>query len=242
MLPVYTIELEQYGHVWSDPAPGGNDDGTIDPGETIAYTVELRNNGVGSAEGVEATLRVLNRNTMTPDPFVVADDDTASYETLGTGDRFTGTFGFTLDPMAVPADLLLELTIDHVWGTVAVQLSDLDPPASVDSLRALGSDVSITIKWAAAGTTDLLGYDILRSSTVGGPFERVNQQTVVGITFFEDFPLSSLTRFYYVVAPRDSSFNTGDRVGSHLGDHESAHPHRLADRDGAVDDVGSEGG
>ena len=38
---------------------------------------------------------------------------------------------------------------------------------------------------------------------------RINEQTVVGITFYEDFPLSSLSRYYYTIAARDSSFNQG---------------------------------
>jgi hypothetical protein len=56
---------------------------------------------------------------------------------------------------------------------------------------------------------DLLGYDVYRATAPEGPFLRVNNHTVAGVTFFEDFPLPPLSRFHYKVAARDSSFNIG---------------------------------
>ena len=103
----------------------------------------------------------------------------------------------------------IELTVEDVWDTLAVQLSDLTPPGVADSLRALGSATAITVKWAPVDDSDLLGYDIARASAFEGPYGRINAQTVVGTTFFEDGTLPALTRYDYKIAARDSSFNGG---------------------------------
>jgi hypothetical protein len=207
--PVYTVAIEQYGHQWLDPVPGGNGDGVIDPGEAIEYSVELVNYGVGQAVDVGGMLRVLDRTTLEPAPLVTVTDSTHAYGDLASGERASGDYAFNLDAAADPDQLLLELTIADSWAERAVQYSDLTPPGGVDSLRAIGSDVAITIKWAGAGDDDLYGYDILRAVDAAGPFERINQKTVVGITFFEDFGLPPLQRYYYRIAARDSSFNQG---------------------------------
>jgi hypothetical protein len=214
VVPVYTLDLEQYSHAWFDPAPGGNGNGVIEPGETLTYSVELRNNGIGAAMAVEATLRVLNRLTGAPDPLVSVTDSTATYGDLLPGARAVGDFSFVLDPTATPEELWLELTPEHIWGTVGVQRSDLTPPGSVDSLWTIGSADAIVIKWTPAPDEDLLGYDVFRSEQPSGPFARVNDQTVVGSSFYEDTPLAALTRFYFRVATRDSSFNQGEATAT----------------------------
>jgi hypothetical protein len=209
LLPVYTTAIEHYGHVWTDPAPGGNDNGVIEPGEAIDYTVEIRNVGDGQATGVEGRLRVLNAASGDPDPEVTVSDSLAAFGTLDPAERQVGEFAFALSGAAVPGDLRLELTVTGDYGPLALVLSDLSPPPGVDSLRALGSEHAIRILWEPAPVPDLFGYDIFRAAAEAGPYERVNDHTVHGNAFFEDSPLPTLTRYYYKIAARDSSSNQG---------------------------------
>jgi uncharacterized repeat protein (TIGR01451 family) len=217
VLPVYTVAIEERGHSWSDPPPTGNDNGIIEPGEAIDYTVELRNNGQGGAENVEATLRVLNSTTGQPDPLVMVTDSTHTYGDMPPGLAGSGDFAFSLDLAANPAQLLLELSVAYRWGDLALHLADLTPPSAVDSLRAFGSEVAITLKWAPSASPDVLGYDVFRADAPGGPYTRINDQTVIGTSLFEDFPLPPLTRYYYKIAARDSSLNEGEASGIILG-------------------------
>ena len=210
VLPVHAVVIEQYGHAWDDAPPGGNGNGVIEPGEAVGYTIELRNDGTGQAVDVEGRIRVLNAATGNPDPEVMVTDDFHSFGTMNVGERRTGSFAFALTLQAVPSALRLELTASDVYDTLAVQGSDFQVPGAVDSLRAIQSDDSIRILWAQApAVTDLRGYDIYRATAPEGPFLRANDHTVIGITFFEDFPLPPLSRFHYKVAARDSSFNLG---------------------------------
>jgi hypothetical protein len=209
LLPVYTVRIEHYGHVWSDPVPSGNGNGVIEPGESINYTVEIRNVGDGQATGVEGELRVLNAASGQTDPEVTVTDGLASFGTLDPNEREIGDFAFDLSGAAVPSELRLELTVSGTYGPLAVARTDLALPPSVDSLRAVGSVHAIRVMWDPASVADLLGYDIYRAPAAGGPYARVNSHTVVGSTFFEDSPLPTLTRFYYQIAVRDSSANQG---------------------------------
>ncbi len=209
VLPVYAVRTTQYAHAWSDPPPGGNGNALIEPGEDVGYTVELRNDGIGQGVGIEGRLRVLNRNTGLPDPAVTVTDGFAAYGTLDPGQRGSGSYAFSLGGSAVPALLRLELTVEDNYDTLRVDLTDLAIPGPVDSLRAIGSASSIRILWERNTDPDLLGFDIYRAASAAGPFTRVNAYTVDGISFYEDTPLAPLTRYYYKVAARDSSFNTG---------------------------------
>ncbi|HWN83470.1 MAG TPA: hypothetical protein VNM87_15355, partial [Candidatus Udaeobacter sp.] len=209
LLPVHTVAIEHYGHTWADPGPGGNGNGVVEAGETIDYTVDLRNIGDGPSPAVVGELRVLNATTGNPDPQVTVIDDTANFGTLDPVEHATGDFAFDLTGAAVPQNLRLELTVTDAYGERLTSLTDLTPPAGVDSLRAMGSVNAIRILWSPASAADLLGYDIFRSSAQGGPFVRVNAHTVTGSTFFENSPLPTLTRYYYKIAVRDSSANQG---------------------------------
>ncbi len=209
VLPVYAVAMDQYAHLWTDPAPGGNGNGVVEPGESVSYAVELRNSGIGQGVGVEGWLRVLNKLTGLPDPQVTVSDNFHAYGTMNPGERRSGGFAFSLSPTAVPANLRLELTVEDNYDTLTVERSDLQIPGAVDSLRAIGSTSTIRILWERPSDPDLYGFDVYRSIAPGGPFVRINSTTVVGMSFYEDFPLSPLSRYYYRVAARDSSFNTG---------------------------------
>ena len=208
VLPVHTMRIEHYDHLADDAMPNGNGNGIIEAGETIDYVVTVRNVGDGEAVGVEAELRVLNVLTGQPDPDVQVTDGTASYGDLDPLERASGAFAFALSGAAVPAELRIELTVEDAYDTLLLTRSDVAAPATVDSLRAIGSDDAIRLLWAPSPSPDVLGYDISRSTSPSGPFARVNLFTVAGASFYEDGPLPPMSRFYYKIAARDSSANT----------------------------------
>ena len=215
VLPVRGIELEHYSHLLTDPMPQGDGDGLPEPGETINYRVTLRNNGTGRASSVANTLRVLNRNTMQPDPSVTVLDGTASYGTLLPGQIVQGDqVSFALAGNAVVSNLLVELSFTDSQGPRGEQLSDLISPTAITGLHAEGSVRSIRLTWTPPTSPDVRGYDIFRSPTFPpGQFVRVNNHTAVGSAVFEDVNLNPLTRYYYYVVARDSSSNVSLQSG-----------------------------
>ncbi len=208
VLPVRGHDIEHYSHVLSDPLPGGNNNGIPEPGEALSYRVTARNNGTGRADGVALTLRVLNRGTMLPDPQATVTDANASFGNLNPNGSVQGDpVAFTLTGSAVINDLLLELAWRDARGALRVELCDLVPPDAVSEVTGEGRVSSIILRWELPDSTDVSGYDVYRSTNPVSGFTRVNRFTGLGSATYEDANLPSLTRFYYYVVARDTSFN-----------------------------------
>jgi hypothetical protein len=209
LLPVRGVELEHYSHLLTDPVPQGDNDGVPEPGETINYRVSLRNIGNARATVVASTMRVLNKNSMQPDPNVTVLDGNASFGTIMPGQIVQGDqVQFALAGNVVVSNLLVELSLTDSQGPRGVLLSDLFLPIPVSGLHAEGSVRSIRLSWNPPPDPDVLGYDIWRSPTFPpGQFVRVNNHTVVGSAVYEDMNLTPLTKYYYHVVARDSSAN-----------------------------------
>ena len=208
VLPLRRPYLEHHRHVVDDAAPRGNGNGAVEAGEEIYYRVTLRNTGQDGATGVQGTLRALRVSDRQPHPQVTVGDASSTFGTLAAGaevegDRFAFTLGATVDPRTV----LLELTLTDALGPADLQFLDVTIPAEVDTVTAFGSPSSIRLTWARCKSEDARGYDVERSANPGGPFTRINAYTVDGTSAFEDRGLPALTRFYYRVVARDSSYN-----------------------------------
>lgn len=60
----------------------------------------------------------------------------------------------------------------------------------------------VNLAWTASVDSSIAGfsgYNILRSSTAGGPYTKVNSVVDTGVTFTDSGPFSSLGPFFYVV-------------------------------------------
>ena len=76
-----------YKHAISDPA--GNNDGTLNPGETAGVVLWLKNFGTDTAKAVSAKLR-------TSDAFIAMTDSSESYGDIAPGDSI-GILGYSLN-------------------------------------------------------------------------------------------------------------------------------------------------
>ncbi len=83
-------------HTIYDPAPGGNNNSILDPGETVEMVVVLENHGTQDATNVQGVLR-------TQDPDVTLQDSTGAFgdiPVLGQGDNDADRFSFAVtDPV-----------------------------------------------------------------------------------------------------------------------------------------------
>ncbi len=83
---------------------------------------------------------------------------------------------------------------------------DTTPPVAPSNLRVeSASPAGISLAWDAVfGDPTLYGYEVLRSSTPGGPYTQIARLTGASFT---DFDVVEAATYYYVVRSVDLSFN-----------------------------------
>jgi len=188
-------DLRHFAHVVNDAS--GNNNGFPDPGESVIYTLKLKNMGTAQARGVTAVLRA--------DLNGVVTDSTCSFGDLAPGEEKTALDGVTFSTSNTNAMLSLRVSDNH--GLRFVQPMDVQYPATPIGLQGSGRPTSIVLVWTPMGAPDLLGYNIYRSLSAGGPFTGANLVPTDRISRYEDSQLTPLTRYYYRVASVDSSGN-----------------------------------
>jgi Peptidase family C25/FG-GAP-like repeat/Propeptide_C25 len=182
-------------HVVDDS--GGNANGHPDAGETVGYTVTLRNLGTGRATGLTAVLRNY-------DGLATITDSTASFGNLNSGVEGAGDpFTFLVSSSSAK----LELRVSDQDGLRTVEPLDLGYPSTPIGLAGAGAGTSIALTWTRVLEPDLRGYNIYRSTNPGGPYTRANPVPTFRIAYYMDENLAPLTRYYYRVTAVDSSAN-----------------------------------
>jgi len=131
MEPVSGVYLAMYEYVVDDS--NGNNNGKIDPGETVDIIVTLKNNGDITAENIEGTIS-------TTSPYLTIVTGNANFGNLAQGETGNGTFTVTADintPAGQPAEIGLDVTsnggtytnsyqMNFVIGQIPVVIIDLD--------------------------------------------------------------------------------------------------------------------
>ena len=194
-LTVRAPELMHFAHTVSDV--GGNYDGRPDPGETVSYSIKLRNLGTGLAESVTARLRSL-------DGLATVTDSMASWGNIQPGQESTGD-AMTFVPSSSAATLML--VVSDRWGERSRQTLDLQYPPAPTTLLGTGAASSILLTWARATSADLMGYNVYRATASAGPYSKVNPVPTDRTAYYEDGGLAALTRYYYKVTSVDLSGN-----------------------------------
>ncbi len=77
------------------------------------------------------------------------------------------------------------------------------PPASPTGLAATAGDGSVQLVWDANTEPDLLGYDVHRATTAGGPYTRITTSPLA-TPGYTDTGLANGTTYYYVVTALDT--------------------------------------
>lgn len=91
-------------------------------------------------------------------------------------------------------------------GTLIVDpSSDTTPPGKPDNLHVTSfGPAEIALAWNAVAVGDLYGYEVLRSSTAGGPYTAL---AIVTATSYSDETVAQGHTYYYVVRAVDTSWN-----------------------------------
>jgi len=129
--PVSGVYLAMYDYTVDDS--NGNNNGKIDPGETVDLIVTLKNNGDVTAESISGEIS-------TTSPYLTIDSGTADFGTLAQSETGEGTFTVTASsstPAGQPAGIDLDVTsnsgtytnsfaMNFVIGQIPVVIIDLD--------------------------------------------------------------------------------------------------------------------
>jgi len=60
-----------------------------------------------------------------------------------------------------------------------------------------GSSYSVELSWSASTSSDVLGYNLFRSTTNGGPYTQINPIVIAGTTY-QDTSVAAGKTYYYV--------------------------------------------
>jgi hypothetical protein len=90
--------------------------------------------------------------------------------------------------------------------TTCVTPVDTFPPAAPTSLRAVGSEGSVSLIWDAVKASDLAGYLVLRAEVPNGEFVPVTPEPITATTF-SDTTVKPGVRYAYVIVAVDTSKN-----------------------------------
>jgi hypothetical protein len=115
-VPVFTARLSAEGVVVSDPPPGGDGDGLLEPGEAVALTLALRNVGSSAVAQIAGLLE-------SPDPYAAIEDAGGQFGDVlpdslvsNSSDRF----GLSVSPSVSPGHVLtVSLDLEGDGGSYA---------------------------------------------------------------------------------------------------------------------------
>lgn len=117
-------------------------------------------------------------------------------ETLSSGQSMSFTVTFTP-------------TGTGVFNGTASLISNATTSPNVESLSGTGvSAHSVSLSWTASTSPGVLGYDVYRSTTSGGPYTEITASPVSG-TSYTDTTVSAGETYYYVAAAVTESGESG---------------------------------
>ena len=93
----------------SDPTPGGNNNGILDPGETATLNIVTNNSGHASIANVNGTLAITSGSS----PYLTLNSTSSSLGTLAVSGTANATFNVTANastPIGTPVDLTYSVT------------------------------------------------------------------------------------------------------------------------------------
>ncbi|MFT7699831.1 MAG: hypothetical protein ACI8S7_001664, partial [Candidatus Krumholzibacteriia bacterium] len=189
---------------WDDSVYG-NGDGFLSDGERVVVSADLKNFGNGLLDIASAVLRTPNSN-------VTIFDSTATWTNVALLEEQSASATFSVAVVQLSKAARAWLLLTDSYGRTTQHIFTLPRPiAPLDIVAdtSLGADV-IALSWTPSTSSDVYGYNVMRSLNLGGPYVRVNEDVISNVSYFRDENLGLLTQYYYQVAAVDSSRMASD--------------------------------
>ncbi|MFQ6030232.1 MAG: LamG-like jellyroll fold domain-containing protein, partial [Dehalococcoidia bacterium] len=79
-----------------------------------------------------------------------------------------------------------------------------EPPAAPTGLTATAGDGQVSLDWADNTESDLAGYNVYRSETPSGPYQKLNTTGLVTVSNYLDTSVTNGVSYYYIVQAEDT--------------------------------------
>jgi Putative Ig domain len=139
----------------------------------------------------------------------------SAYSTTLKASGGTAPYSWNVSAGALPGGLSLS-TSGTISGTptasgsfsFTVKVTDSGSPATSASdkftITIAAAGYSAVLSWTASTSSDVIGYNVYRSTVSGGGYTKINTSLVAGTTYTDSSVVSGQT-YYYVTASIDSS-------------------------------------
>ncbi len=123
-------------------------------------------------------------------------------------------FGFALALLGAPAVAMAHF-VDEDSASLSVSTATLQPPTAADTSPGACTEAgdATVVTWTRSSSSQVAGYEILRSTVGGGPYSPVGIAAGQATESYTDSPLAFSTTYYYVIrATREGwrSVNTAE--------------------------------
>jgi len=177
---------------------------TLQANATVGISIQLSNYGTSIAKGIWAILTSSSSyiTSITANPQTFGD---ISHN--GSSER---SYNFTISsnyPSGHEEYLAFTLTYQDTYGKIWTHNFDLKKPSVPASLQFTGHETAIDVNWGVNSDPDQKGYNVYRSTTPTGSYEKVNSRLIEGTSYFNDIDLQRETMYYYKVTAVDQSSN-----------------------------------
>jgi len=182
--------------------------GNLMAGATDSLLVQLSNYGTSVASGITGTLSSSSTyiTSITRNPQSFGDISPNSSNNSQGKYYFTIGSGYPGQPEA----LTFTLTIQDKYGKIWTHNFDLKKPNTPTGLQFTGYETSIDLNWTPNTDADLKGYNVYRSLTATGTYQKINNRLIEGTSYFKDIGLQIETMYYYKISAVDQSANESD--------------------------------
>jgi hypothetical protein len=184
--------------------------GNLQAGATDSLVIQLSNYGTSVARGITATLTPSAGSYVTsvagnPQAFGDIKPDSAQSSQSGSS-GFNFTIGSNYPNPGQPNLLKFTLTIQDAHEKVWTYNFDLKGPTAPTNLTSNCYDTSIDLIWTNSMDADIKGYNIYRSDSPTGVYNKLNTR-VIDVSYFKDIDLQKETIYYYKVSAVDIDAN-----------------------------------
>lgn len=201
-----------------------------DSTENIAYQVTIYDQAGNSAASNTYTITVTDNDDPVAEagPDQTVDEDTiVNFDASGSSDNigivsYQWNFGDGVgtasgaSPTYIypePGTYTVTLTVADAadntsLDSLVVTVLDITPPVVPTSLDATYSDGTVSLSWQASSDNSgsVAGYNIYRSTSSGGPYEKLNSSLLVATNYLDAGVIVGST-YHYVVTAIDAAGN-----------------------------------
>ncbi|MFK8009830.1 MAG: discoidin domain-containing protein [Saprospiraceae bacterium] len=217
----YFSSMNSGSYLWSYGAGSGNANSAVGIGTTNSFTTSNLQNIFTLLFGSQFGNWAFD-NSFLRAPLASGQTLVSCYAGNPPFSLHTMSMGYTIGDGLLatqnnPNDIYLPygpgLISTALMGDPTLRMHMVEPPSN---LQVSNNSNSVSLNWSSPTNETIVGYNIYRSSSVNGTFQKVNNNTITGTLFTDDSPLSG-DNFYLVKTLKLETSGSGTYYNLSLG-------------------------